>query len=153
MFCLYYINKKEKKKTKKKINDFNEILTLEGFLMSSKKEGLKINNQLIKNLQIVNKKLAYPLVSKKVEKKYLKLISLLTELLISDDEEGTTFREALNQIEKFRLEIKNKYRAYLKQKELEMMSKQLSSLQNEAKMRLFQIQESLYLERNNGKSR
>ena len=47
-------------------------------------------------------------------KKYDKLIKYLTELLVSADDTGDAMREALNQIEKFRLEIKIKYRKFLK---------------------------------------
>jgi len=103
----------------------------------------------------VSKKLANPIVSQKVLKRYDKLIELLTDLLVDDDGSGTSLREALNQIEKFRLEIKNKYRKFLKQKELEMMSKQLMALQKEAKIRLFQLQESYYkfMEASNRRSR
>ena len=71
--------------------------------------------------------------------------NISTELLVDDDESGDTFREALNHIEKFRLEIKIKYRNYLKQKELEMMSKQLTQLQKVANERLLEIHNS-YLE-------
>ena len=59
---------------------------------------------------------------------FKKLINLLTELIVSDDDSGDTFREALNQIEKFRLEIKNKYRVFLENKELEEMAKKLKML-------------------------
>lgn len=133
--------------------DGYEIINLDGFLMTSRRSGFTINNQVIRDVKVINKNLAYPLVSKKVFNKYRKLLSLLTELLISDDDSGETFREALNQIEKFRLEIKNKYRSYLKQKELEMMSKQLTALKKEAQARLVELQESYLIDKNNGKSR
>ena len=61
-----------------------------------------------------------------------------------DDDSGDTYREALNQIEKFRQEIKNKYRKFLKQKELETMSKKLIILQKEANKRLFEIQDNYF---------
>lgn len=131
-----------------KLIDKMELIELTGFMMTSRSKVFKINGSDIKEIKVVNKKLANPLVSKKVLKKYNKLIAYLTELLIDDDDSGETFREALNQIEKFRLEIKIKYRNFLKQKELEMMSKQLMALQKEAKLRLEEIRAS-YLEMQN----
>ena len=101
----------------------------------------------------MNKNLANGVVSKQVLKKYNKLIPLLTELLISDDDSGDSFREALNHIEKFRLEIKNKYRAFLKRKELEMMSKQLTLLKKEADRRMLEIHDAYLTMKTSGKGK
>ena len=87
---------------------------------------------------------AHPLISKKVAKEYKKLVATLMELLTSDDDTGETFREALNRIEKFRQEIKNKYRHFLKKKELEEMGKQLQVFKQEANIRFIELQNSLY---------
>ena len=67
---------------------------------------------------------------------------LLTNLLIDDDDSGDSLRVALNQIERFRIMIKNKYRNFLTKEEIETMSKQLVLLQKEAKKRLMDIQEN-----------
>ena len=101
----------------------------------------KINGEELTNLEIYNKNLAYPIVLKQVEKKYKRLIDYLTDLLVSDDDSGNSIFEALNEIEKFRQIIKNKYRIYLKRKELEKMSKELQVLKKEAENRLCEIQE------------
>lgn len=137
-----------------KLVDKMELVELTGFMMASRSKVFKINGCDIREIKVINKRLANPLVSKKVMKKYSKLIAYLTELLIDDDDSGDTFREALNQIEKFRLEIKVKYREFLKQKELEVMSKQLMALQKESKLRLEEIRASyLNVVNRNGKSR
>lgn len=133
-----------KKKNKNKLVDKTEIIELDGFMMGSKNKVFKIDGNGVKDIKVVDKNLASSLVNKQVFKKYEKLINYLTELLIDDDDSGDTYREALNQIEKFRQEIKNKYRKYLKQKELETMSKKLVVLQKEANKRLFEIQNRVY---------
>lgn len=66
------------------------------------------------------------------------------ELLTSDDDTGESLREALNRIEKFRQEIKNKYRHFLKKKELEEMGKQLKLFQQEAQIRFIELQNAIY---------
>lgn len=129
----------------------NELTEINGFMMASKNKVFHINGCEIREIKVVNKSLANPLVSRKVFKHYNKLISYLTELLVDDDDSGDTFREALNQIEKFRLEIKVKYREFLRQKELELMSKQLMALQREAKIRLMEVQDSYLNMLNSGK--
>ncbi len=133
-----------KKKNKNKLVDKTELIELDGFMMGSKNKIYKINGNEVRDIKVIDTNLASSLVKQQVAKKYEKLISLLTELLVDDDDSGDTYREALNQIEKFRQEIKNKYRKFLKQKELEMMSKKLVVLQKEANKRLFEIQNSIY---------
>ena len=123
-----------------------------GFVLGSRNKIFSIAGTAVKNIIIYTKHLASVLVTEKVMSKFQKLIVLLTELLVDDDDSGDTFREALNHIEKFRLEIKNKYRNYLKQKELEMMSKQLTQLQKVANERLLEIHNS-YLESLNNENK
>ena len=125
---------------KRKLADKVELLDLDGFLMASRNKAFQIDGAKICKIRVMNKKLANPLVSKKVSQRYNQLIVLLTELLVDDDGSGDCCREALNQIEKFRLEIKNKYRDYLLKGELEKMASQLALLQKEANKKLFEIQ-------------
>lgn len=140
---MYSVDNK-KYKNKYKLIDKTGLIELEGFMMGTKNKVFKINDSEIRDIKVIDKNLASVLVSKQVSKKYNKLINYLTELLIDDDDSGDSLREALNQIEKFRQEIKNKYRKYLKQKELEMMSKQLVMLQKEANKRILDIQNNYY---------
>lgn len=131
--------------TKMKLGDLNgdcDIFSMAGFIMPSKRNCFRIQDQIIKNIKIINISLARPMVTHSVQKKYKKLLSLLTELLISDDDSGEAFREALNQIEKFRLEIKNQFRVYLEKEELDKMGKQLSALHKEAQNRIMELQYS-----------
>lgn len=145
---MYTINNSKKEKITLK----EELINIDGFLMASKRKVFKINGAEIREIKVVNKKFANPLVYKKVLQKYNTLISLLTDLLVSDDDSGDSCREALNQIEKFRMEIKNKYRRYLKKNELEKMSKQLMTLKKEATKKIIELQNS-YLEYQNQSNR
>ena len=119
-------------------------------LVIKKNKVFNIGDYKVFNIVIYSKILGEKVVSSKVMKKYDILIKYLTELLVSDDDTGDAMREALNQIEKFRLEIKIKYRKILKKKELELMSKQLVKLQKIANERLIEIHNS-YLELLNNK--
>ena len=141
-----------KEKRKGKVKRKKELKELKGFMMTSKK-GFTVCGCLVKDLEVLNKKLANGVVTKQVLKKYNKLIALLTELLISDDESGESFREALNHIEKFRLEVKVKYREFLKKKELEMMSKQLTLLKKEADRRMIEIHDAYIAMKSSGKGK
>ena len=134
-----YLVTNKKYVNKGKMLDKTELLDIDGFLMASKNKIFKIQGSNIREIRIMNRKLANPIASEVVFRKYERLLEILTDLLVTDDDSGDCCREALNQIEKFRLQIKNKYRAYLKRKELELMSKQLSILQKEAAMKLLEI--------------
>ena len=126
------------KKNKYKLADKKELINLDGFLFGRKTH--KINGVTINNLTIHNKKITHKIVKIQVDKKYDKLIVLLTELLVSDDDSGSGIREALNEIEKFRQIIKNKYREYLTKKDLEAMSNKLTMIKKEANKRLIEIE-------------
>lgn len=130
-----------------------DLVGMDGFVMASKKKIFHIANQNIKSVKIVNKKLAKPLVCAKVEKKYSQLIKMLTDLLVSDDDTGENFNIVLNEIEKFRLEIKNKYRNYLDKEELEKMAKQLKIYNKEAKTKYMEICSELNNKKSNGKGK
>lgn len=133
-----------------KNSDFDK---LDSFLVSSRNGCLAVMGQKISTLKIYDVVLARPMVSRMANNKYKKLLMSVTELLISDDDTGDAFRMALNQIEKFRQEVKNKYRMFLERKELNLMAKQLSALQEEAKNRLLELQNSLLMDDTKGKSR
>ena len=83
-------------------------------------------------------------ISNKVYKKYLKLLKIVNFYLNSDDDTGTAYHEALNEIERFRQLVKNKYRAYLLDKTLKAMSLELSKKVMEAKRRLIYIEAKNY---------
>lgn len=135
---MYFIVKPKKTKRKKKVKIEN-IQLGEGILFGVRGKKYRISDDYVYNLMIYNKKLGHPIAWKQVEKKYQKLISTIPDLLVSDDESGESIREALNQIEKFRQIIKNKYRSYLKRQELEKMANSLLVLQKNAQDRLMEI--------------
>lgn len=125
-----------------KLLDKTDVLDIGGFLVATKRKIFQIQGASVRKIRVVDKDLAHPLVHEVVMRKYQQLISVLAELLVEDDDDGETCREALNQIEKFRIQVKNKYRNYVKKQELERMSKKLSKIQKEMQMKLFMIQNS-----------
>lgn len=150
---MHSVNKKKKVKKTCNFVSVSDLEKLNSFLMPSRHGGFMIVGQTIKNVRIFNVEFARPIVTRLVDKKYKKLISFVTELLISDDDSGEVFRLALTEIEKFRQEIKNKYRVFLEQEELNLMAKQLSTLQLEAKNLFAELQNSFVNNKSSGKNR
>ena len=83
-------------------------------------------------------------ISNKVYKKYLKLLKLVDFYLTSDDDTGTALEEALNEIERFRQLVKNKYKAYLLDQTLKEMSLELQKKVMDVKKRLIYIETKDY---------
>lgn len=129
---MYKINNK---KTKGKITNNIDFINIEGYTMHTKNKYFVIEGEKITDIKVINKALINSVVSEIVEKKFNKLIKDITELFISEDDSDGAMDIVLDKIEKFRQEIKNKYRMYLKEKELKKMSNQLKLLQKEAKSR------------------
>lgn len=118
----------------------------DGLNICSKKKKHIINGTEINKISVQDPTLATPIATEIALKKYNKLVEYITNILIDDNDDedpGESIREALNHIEKFRLEIKNKYRDFLKRKELEIMSKQLTLLKKELENKLIEIRENL----------
>ncbi len=130
----------------------NTNITFDGIMMGSRGKTFNIDGMKVKNILIVDKLMANFFVTCLVGKKYNKLIDKLMILLTSDDDTGDCFREALNIIEKFRLEIKIKYRKFLEKKILKQMALQLKQLQKEAENRFLELQNYYSEKMENNKS-
>lgn len=145
---MYY----SKKKTHSSIEKIN-LLDIDGFLMRSRK-GLKIQNELINNIKVVNTKLANFPIEYELMKKYDKLCEKLVDLLADDDDSGDSYREVLNHIERFKLELKNRYLAYVDKQMAHNMDVILKEMKLKAEGKLLDIQLRYYKnEMENGKSR
>ena len=149
---MYVIEKNKIISSKAKFLNVCDLEKLAYFLLPSKNNVVIICNEKINNLNIFNLILIHPCVIKIVEKKYKKILADVTELLVSDDDSGDSIKLALTRMEKFRQEIKNKYRIFLEKEELNFMAKQLSILQKQAKKQLIELQNYLVLSDNNAKS-
>lgn len=140
-----------KKKDQKEIV-YMEYDKLKGYTIAPKnpkpfQDCINVNQMIVIQPSFIEK-----LVHKKLNKRFKHLLSLITILFETDDETGTALKEALNEIEKFRIEVKNKYREYLSKEELKLMAKKLSFLQAEAKKRLVLL-ESVDERKKAGKAR
>ena len=104
----------------------------------------KDDNNIFKDINTVLDLRTAISICNKVYKKYLKLLKLVNFYLTSDDDTGTAYHEALNEIEKFRQLVKNKYRAYLLEKTLKEMSLELQKKVMDAKKRLIFVETKSY---------
>jgi len=140
-----------KKKDTKELTYF-EYDKLEGFDITPKNKRPFQDSIEVTKMILINESLITNMVNKKIKKGFQKLLKNIGFLFESNDETGEGLKEALNQLERFKMEIKNKYRNYLAREELILLGKKLSILENEAKMRLYYL-ENNYQNSKEGKSR
>ena len=144
-----------KNKNDKTITYF-EYDKMEGYDLSPKK-GVKIEDAInVNKVVIINPSLANKVAKKKVDIKFRKLLQLLNIVFESDDDTGTAYREGLNEISKFRLELLTKYKKHLEEEQFELTEKKLGLLEHELKIRLFYLEQNYqnnYYNNMEGKSR
>lgn len=126
------INKKQLKGTVKEYRVF-------GYSLIPKKQTFVIENTTINNIIVTDKKLVHNLVKKKASKRLNILILKLSLLLNADDDTGEAYEIVLDRVEKFRVEVRNKYRMYLEKEELKEMAKKLQILKDEATKKIINV--------------
>ena len=85
---------------------------------------------------LINPSLIEKMIDKKVKRKFDYLINLMSIVCDSDDGSSDGLYLALNEAEKFRNEILNKYRKYLEDEKIELLEKKLDILEDELKLRI-----------------
>ncbi|MBP5684749.1 MAG: hypothetical protein J6X02_05795 [Bacilli bacterium] len=128
-----------KKKEDKSITYF-EYNKIEGYDLSPKK-GIKIEDAInVNKVVIINPSLANKVAKKKIDLKFRKLLQLLNIVFESDDETGEAYRQALDEVNKLRMELINKYKKHLEDEEYDLMVKKLDILDQELKVRLYYLE-------------
>ena len=132
----YYVVKDKKDKS---ITYF-EYDKIDGYDITPKK-NVKIEDAInVNKIVIINPTLANKVAKKKIDLKYRKLIELLNIIFESDDDTGEAYHQGLNEVEKLKEELIDKYKKYLDSEEYDTMEKKLGILEHELKIRLFYIE-------------
>lgn len=128
----YVINKK---------NNYVEIKKIElknVYNMSSKN---KINGGIsVKKINIVHQNLIDKMINKKINKRFKSLLELIASICESDEDPGSNLQFALDEAERFKREMINKYNQLLNKKELELIDKKIELIEKDVKKRLYESQ-------------
>lgn len=123
------------------------------------KQNVKFQNAInVNKMIIINPTLIEKLVDKKIKHKFNNLINLLSFVYENEDATGDGLELALNEAEKFRMELINKYKKYLSEEKQSLMEKKLDILEDEIKLRMQyflneQMQRAYSSSKSEGKSR
>ena len=148
---MFVLNKNFKVDNRKR-KIYLHLPDLFGFPMIIKKT-ITIHDMSVSSIIVYSREFAHPLVLQRLFPRYKKLIQFLTEVLLSEEESGDSYREALNQIERFRIILRNRYRVFLEEMEFEQMSKQLLALKKECMKRQMELNDYYMGLENNKRSR
>lgn len=130
-----------KKKDDKAVTYF-EYDKMDGYDLSPKK-GMKIEDAInVNKIVIINPSLANKVASKKLDLKFRKLVKLLNVVFESDDDTGTAYHQALDEVNKLRMELINKYKKHLEDEQYDLMDKKLGILEHELKIRLYYLEQN-----------
>ena len=112
--------------------------------MTSKNKNIKLRDAInVNKMVIINPSFIEKLINKKINVKIMKLIDLLSNIYESDDDDPAgTLMMALNEVEKFKREMINRYVEYMNKEQLKLLDKKIKILEHEVTMRAYVLNES-----------
>lgn len=124
-----------KNKDEKTIKYF-EYSKLNGYNITPK-NNVKFEDAInVDKMILINPSLIEKMIDKKVQRKLNSLINMMAVVCESDDESGDGLYLALDEVEKFKTEVFNKYKQYIAEEKLSLIDKKISILEDELKLRI-----------------
>lgn len=112
-------------------------------------DAINVNKMILINPSLIEK-----MVDKKIKRRFDYLINLLSVVYENDDDTGEGLKLALNEAEKFRIELNNKYRQYINEEKFDLLQKKIAILEDELYLRMqFVLDKVNDIEEEKGKSR
>ena len=136
-----------KEKNKKEVMYF-ECDKLDGFNMTSKNKNIKLKDAInVNKMVIINPSFIEKLINKKINNKIKKLVDLISTIYESDDEDPAgSLMQALNEVEKFKREMINKYLNYMTKEQVDLLEKKIGILEAEVMNQAYRLNERYYQE-------
>ena len=134
-----------KEKNKKAITYF-EYDKLDGFNMIAKNKNIKLRDAInVNKMVIINPTFIEKLINKKINSKIKKLIDLISTIYESeDDDPAGSLMQALNEVEKFKREMINKYLNYMSKEQVDLLEKKINILETEVMNHAYKLNEQKF---------
>lgn len=133
-----------KDKDSKEIRYF-DYEKLDGYNLKAK-EKIHFEDAIdISRMIIINPTFIEKIATKKINGKFDKFINMMSIVcsMEDSDETGECYRIALDEANKLRMELLNKYKKYISEEKLELMLKKIEILEDELKLRLNIMESSM----------
>lgn len=94
----------------------------------------------IKKINLIDQNFIDKTINKRINKRFKSLLELIASICESDEDPGSGLKFALDETERFKREMINKYNHLLNKKELELIDKKIKLIEKEVKNRLYEQQ-------------
>lgn len=143
----YYISKKGKNGEIVYI-DYDKLA---GFNITPK-NNVKYDGIVVNKMIIIKPSLIEKVLKRKIKNKLNLYLNLIIKMIDDEtDADGDTFREALNDLSRYKNIINYKYKKYLDDKYFNLLQKKIELLEYELNTKLNLINENIYEEENKSK--
>ena len=135
------------KDAKTDVITYKEYENLKGFKTKPKK-GFKSEDMVnVSKMIVINPSLIEKLVDKKCKHNLERILKMLTVIYEDDETDDTTpLHMALGELEKFKTQVREKYKEYMAEKEYKLLLKKIEILIREVKLREETIYQRIELE-------
>ena len=111
--------------------DYSKI---DGYNLTAKKNYSFFNDVDVSRVIIINPSFCNKIACKKMNHKFERLITMM-QVVCEDDDTGEGLDIVLDEANKFKMELINKYRKYIEEEELELMYKKIEIIEKELQLR------------------
>ncbi|MBR3661386.1 MAG: hypothetical protein IKN63_05785 [Bacilli bacterium] len=134
-----------KEKNKKTVSYF-EYDKLDGYGMIPKNKNIKLRDAInVNKMVIINPSFIEKLINKKINSKIKKLIDLISTIYENDDDDPAgSLMQALNEVEKFKREMINKYLNYMSKEQVDLLEKKINILETEVMNHAYKLNEQQF---------
>lgn len=132
-----------KDKKKKQVIYF-ECNKLNGYQMTAKNKNIKLKDAInVNKMVIINQSLIDKIINRNIDSKFKKLINLILGIYDTSDDPAGNMMLALNEVEKFKREVINKYVNYMNKKQLEKLERKIRLLEGEIAKKSYLMNERI----------
>jgi len=141
-----------KKDAKTDVITYMEYEKLKGFSVKPK-EGVSFEDMInVEKMILINPSLIEKLIDKKCSKTFDKILKMISVVSSDDEDDDSGYMLILDEMERFKNLLINKYKQYMDEREYEMNIKKLELLEEEIEHRRQSLIETLDMTNSKGKS-
>lgn len=111
--------------------DYDKI---DGYRLTSKKNANFFDDINISSVIIINPSFSEKIARKKMNSKFERLLTMMN-IVCDEDDTGEGLEIVLDEANKLKMELFNKYRKYLEEEEIELMYKKIEIVERELDLR------------------